>query len=625
MAHLYLADVPNSTKRSTETIYEIKAPLATFDTIDLDDWEEDTAKKSPNKEEVKNDKTERCDKPEKGIEEISEQKCSRSESKQKSEKSSANNKENNKLEIVDNKIIKHLKSDINASVAKELETPTPTEESAQFDNESLNSETENSGHKPEGAPSDLMDPNSSENNASAEEIQTKLKQKGRKHKEKASNVKYEKIESFSDISDYEKSENQSPLPVVKLRSKAYDSDSDSSDSDSGFIRTGFVTTRGAGARHLRAGFSNSAPGLDFVDSDSTPCSSPKVTRPVIPPPLSKEDAAKLSKKKAYEKRLQRLQVTTTPIERPRSTTPINIVALEEYVNISSPEKSPAKGSLEKLKIKLPLDETGRTKSPRRTVKSATWESGDNQVFSFNEELLFTHTKSAILLDEDGNKYQSPKRILVPPTLSPKLSPARSPRSPRRFCQDTHNLPRYVYSPKSLKVNKSEEISKVIAADAVTEQANWAKFDEVPKEIDVFDGEETNNSASIAQTENELDKQGETTDLNASIEIFEDKSKVLDENAKDDNFDNDVDNEEILTVKIDKTGDFTKCDIECHTAERLRNDAESLKNEKGLDKTNEINSIEIRTETDRDKYSKEKRNGTCIISDDDKEQNFDSLC
>lgn len=608
MAHLYLADVSSNTKRSTETIYEIKAPLATFDTIDLDDFDEDSVKNSPTKDEVKNNKTAVADKPEKGIEELSEQKNAKSDKNLKTENVNVDKNKNNKLEIADNKCAEELKNNIDSSIDMERDTPTPTKETAQFDNDSLstlNSESENSVPKPESAQSDLMDPNSSENNASAEEIQTKLKQKGRKHKEKASNVKYEKIDSLSDVSDYEKSEqHESPLPAIKLRSKAYDSDSDSTDSESGYIRTGFTSARGAGGRHLRAGISNSAHGLDFVDSDSTPCSSPKVRRPVIPPPLSKEDAAKRSKKKAYEKRLQRLQVTNTPIERPRSTTPINIVALEEYVNISSPEKSPAKGSLEKLKIKLPLEETGRTKSPRRVAKSAAGESGDNQVFSFNEELLFTHTKSAIILEEDGNKYQSPKRILVPPTLSPKLSPARSPRSPRRFCQDPHNLPKYVFSPKSPNLNRNEEESKLIANDTVPEQADWAKFDEVPN--DAFEGKELN--MCFAQTVNEENKEVKESNSKASVEIPEDKLRVLnkDESVRDEEFDNEVENEEILTVNIDKSGEFTKCDIVCHTLESLK-----IEKEQATCNTSEISNYEVRNET----RPANKSNGTCILSDE----------
>jgi hypothetical protein len=60
-----------------------------------------------------------------------------------------------------------------------------------------------------------------------------------------------------------------------------------------------------------------------------------------------ETVTEKSKRKAIEKRIQRLQVTNKPVERPRSTTPINVVNFEEY----KPEKSPSLNS-EKLSIKL---------------------------------------------------------------------------------------------------------------------------------------------------------------------------------------------------------------------------------------------------------------------------------
>lgn len=120
-----------------------------------------------------------------------------------------------------------------------------------------------------------------------------------------------------------------------------------------------------------------------------------------------------SKRKAYERRLQRLQVKTTPINRPRSATPLSVVTLDEYTNLSSPEISP---NLEKLKIVLPADQFGRPiKSPR---------SKEN-AFDFNEDRLFRHTKEAIVLQSDGSIGQSPRRIFIPPTLSPSQSPCKA--------------------------------------------------------------------------------------------------------------------------------------------------------------------------------------------------------
>ncbi|XP_014776004.1 uncharacterized protein LOC106873241 [Octopus bimaculoides] len=124
-----------------------------------------------------------------------------------------------------------------------------------------------------------------------------------------------------------------------------------------------------------------------------------------------------SKRKAYERRLQRLQVKTTPINRPRSATPLSVVTLDEYTHLSSPEVSP---NLEKLKIVLPSEQFGKPiKSPRGVGTSK------ENAFDFNEDRLFRHTKEAIVLQSDGSIGQSPRRIFIPPTLSPSQSPCKA--------------------------------------------------------------------------------------------------------------------------------------------------------------------------------------------------------
>ncbi|GAB1607493.1 mucin-5AC-like [Argonauta hians] len=124
-----------------------------------------------------------------------------------------------------------------------------------------------------------------------------------------------------------------------------------------------------------------------------------------------------SKRKAYERRLQRLQVKTTPINRPRSATPLSVVTLDEYTHLSSPEVSP---NLEKLKIVLPPDQFGK---PIRSPRSVS--NSKENTFDFNEDRLFRHTKEAIVLQSDGSIGQSPRRIFIPPTLSPSQSPCKA--------------------------------------------------------------------------------------------------------------------------------------------------------------------------------------------------------
>jgi hypothetical protein len=72
-------------------------------------------------------------------------------------------------------------------------------------------------------------------------------------------------------------------------------------------------------------------------------------------------------------RKERLEVLTIPIERPRSTTPINIVPLEAYIRSNSISPDPG---VEKIKLSLPGDQfsaSARAKSPRKSNPSIWFE------------------------------------------------------------------------------------------------------------------------------------------------------------------------------------------------------------------------------------------------------------
>ena len=377
--------------------------------------------------------------------------------------------------------------------------------------------------------------NSSESSAAgAVDILQRLKLKSKKHKESESNVKYQQIENSSDLSDHEKS----PLPDLKLVStyKICDSDTDSSDSDSGYIRTGYIAAlkgvkKGSKKKNKKA--AKVKERYNFSTPDSTPNASPKVFRPILPPPLTEQERAQQSKRKAYEKRLQRLQVTTAPIERPRSTTPIDIFGLDEYASISSPEKTPQNSNLEKLKITLPPEEFHlKGQSPRKS--SRITESHEPHVFTFNEDLLFTRTKSALIVQDDLSKGQSPKKILIPPTLAPALSP-RSQRSSTAL-NLSPRLPRYYYTPTKTHSHVGN---------------NWAKFE----------GPDNPNSES-----NETVKEGITN--NASPNISTDSFDLF---AKD----KVLNDEEILTVNIQVVNETKICDIKCETVAEA-NDVSNVK-------------------------------------------------
>ena len=106
------------------------------------------------------------------------------------------------------------------------------------------------------------------------------------------------------------------------------------------------------------------------------------------------------------------EIKTCPIERPRSTTPINPTTLEDFV-CSKESSATAVSEDEKMKISLPKDDVGglKNKSPRKmSAKGKTW-------FEFAEAGL-QHPK-------DGRKNSiktSSSSSSPPPPLPPRSSP-----------------------------------------------------------------------------------------------------------------------------------------------------------------------------------------------------------
>lgn len=297
---------------------------------------------------------------------------------------------------------------------------------------------------------------------------------------------YEKLSEGQSETNNIKESRPENREFMNQRPSPEDSFSDSSDSDSGYIQGGYLSmTDGRITKHE---FPAKIPTSPFtgrhshvvdhdISQDNTPTSSPSLQRSPLPVLLQELEHVKLeSKRKALEKRIQRLQVTTRPVDRPRSTTPINVVTLDEYREISSPEKHQTPDHLEKLKIKLPAEEfsCGRQRSPWKARGSISEASN---VFNFNEEHLFTHTKSAFLLQNDGSVGQSPKRILIPPSLSPALSPAASPVKTvvQANVQPQTASPKFYYSPglKSQSGTPSQQTTPAVSC----RRGNWIAFDD----------------------------------------------------------------------------------------------------------------------------------------------------
>ncbi|XP_067011804.2 uncharacterized protein [Anabrus simplex] len=125
------------------------------------------------------------------------------------------------------------------------------------------------------------------------------------------------------------------------------------------------------------------------------------------------------------------EVRTCPIERPRSTTPINPSLLEEYVQCNSSSSTEESGSgssreqaVEKMRILLPREDSigSKAKSPRRVTGTAkSW-------FEFAEQGLqspreFRRTSTSV-------SSPSPPPPPLPPRAQPTPPPPQTPPPPK---------------------------------------------------------------------------------------------------------------------------------------------------------------------------------------------------
>ena len=331
----------------------------------------------------------------------------------------------------------------------------------------------------------------------------------------SSSAAYHKLEDDSDqikavksSEDFTKSEElgKSVESVeAKVSSDSF-SDTCSSDSESGYIQGGFVTVSDGKVicqefqspshgpftspiirRHSRAS------ELD-TSHENTPVSSPKLSRSQLPVLIKElENIKSESKRKALEKRIQRLQVTTNPVVRPRSTTPINVFSLEEYRDISEHDKN-VTDHHEKLKIKLPTEDVClRQKSPRRSRRSLS--NAEHCSFDFNEEFLFTHTIPALVVQTDGSLGSSPKRILIPPCLSPASSPVKQTNRPSGSPAHIKKL-YYLPQPRNVPLVDPSGVWNESQDQADGNSEGWAHFDEAnfKKQSDNLDSQNVKASA-----------------------------------------------------------------------------------------------------------------------------------
>ncbi|XP_061172565.1 uncharacterized protein LOC133181931 [Saccostrea echinata] len=312
-----------------------------------------------------------------------------------------------------------------------------------------------------------------------------------------------------------------------------DSDSESSDSDSGYLRSGYVKveSRQSGdsdsGLHFETSYFKHISDSIHLNNDSscepTPTSSPILPRVSISTLLGELQNEKIqSKRKALEKKIQRLQVTNTPVERPRSTTPINVHTFEEYVKeFDSPEKKSCIESGVKLQIKLPGEEfSHKHKSPRKLKSS---QKDNLTVFNFNEDQLFSRTKSAVVVQDDGvSPTPSPRRVLLPPNLTPTASPVLS----RGHVEVS---PNFFENKTLINESKSTENLEWVAFDQTKSSEandNWFKQDLINAQL-VGDQSAISNSASFSALIGDESYKNEEEDV-LTVNIAEvDGRKVVD--------------------------------------------------------------------------------------------------
>ena len=142
-------------------------------------------------------------------------------------------------------------------------------------------------------------------------------------------------------------------------------------------------------------------------------SKPPPPRPVRPPsaksPQPEEDDKELedintvSDPSYVERKYGKLAVETSSTSRPRSTTPINLASLDDYLDLQEPaqeEDITSPSQPEKIKISLPGKEFKRAKSPK-----------DKSYINFEDGPLFN--QSALVNVGGDEETDSPKRVLVP--------------------------------------------------------------------------------------------------------------------------------------------------------------------------------------------------------------------
>ncbi|CAL1687710.1 unnamed protein product [Lasius platythorax] len=162
---------------------------------------------------------------------------------------------------------------------------------------------------------------------------------------------------------------------------------------------------------------------------------------------------------------QRLQeVRTIPIERPRSTTPINPNLLDEFVMQTSLDER----RVERMKISLPREDSFKLKSPRRQYASTT----------------NTFTEFAGRVPPDGGRKSiiSQGKSPSPPPLPPRAPAAAAAAAAAASASTSTSTAAATAAATAASASASaSSASSASAATAATMRpSNWINFEEIPE-------------------------------------------------------------------------------------------------------------------------------------------------
>lgn len=170
------------------------------------------------------------------------------------------------------------------------------------------------------------------------------------------------------------------------------------------------------------------------------------------------------------RRQRHVDLTTIPIERPRSSTPLSVTSLEAYIQTASPPLERSDSEVEKLKVCLPGEEfSTKGRSPRKTAVK-NWQD-------FCHEVLL-HSPRARRKDSDPD---------APPSMAGVVTAAMSAVAPStRSWVTFDNLPEVKKSPRIYRIVpecSSGSTSQTLTCKAETESVKRVDEPLLPEQTD----------------------------------------------------------------------------------------------------------------------------------------------